>query len=171
MLRKFSVSLLEVLLHAGRTIFSKYVWHQNEIIASNHQISTAPLPLKQNSLAINVFYSSLVSLLSEIELFWNFEKATKRYPMQSVKLHPSLTSLTWQSMMFSVFQHRFVNCQSSTPNLSQSKSSKQDHMNKILAFIKWGSWIFFRVTLKAFIRTRMTVWTIQNDYFDHVRHL
>ena len=31
--------------------------------------------------------------------------------------------------------------------------------------------IFFRVTLKAFIRIRMTVWTIQNDYFDHVRHV
>ena len=34
-----------------------------------------------------------------------------------------------------------------------------------------GSWNFSRVTLKAFIRIRMTLWTIQNDYFDHVRHV
>ena len=89
----------------------------------------SPSTSNKTVLPFNVFYSSLVSLLSEIELFWNFEKATKCYPMQSVKLHPSLTSLTWQSMMFSVFQHRFVNCQSSAPILSQSKSSKQDNLN------------------------------------------
>ena len=30
---------------------------------------------------------------------------------------------------------------------------------------------FFRVTLKAFISIRMTLGTIQNDYFDYVRHV
>ena len=33
----------------------------------------------------------------------------------------------------------------------------------------WG--IFFRFTLKAFISIRMTLGIIQNDYFDHVRHV
>ena len=37
-------------------------------------------------------------------------------------------------------------------------------------FFRGGSWNFFRVTLKAFIPIQMTVWTIQNDYLDHVRH-
>ena len=33
----------------------------------------------------------------------------------------------------------------------------------------WGN--FFRFTLKAFISIRMTPGIIQNDYFDHVRHV
>ena len=33
------------------------------------------------------------------------------------------------------------------------------------------SFFFFTVTLKAFITIQMTVWTIQNDYLDHVRHV
>ena len=33
------------------------------------------------------------------------------------------------------------------------------------------SWIFSRFSLKAFISIRMTLGTIQNDYFDYVRHV
>ena len=100
MLWKLSVSLPEVLPYAGRTIFSKYAWHQNKFIASKQQICTAPLPqIKQSCYSkYHYFLCVLKSNFSEIS-----KKATKRYPMQSVKLHPSLTSLTWQSMMFSVF--------------------------------------------------------------------
>ena len=33
----------------------------------------------------------------------------------------------------------------------------------------WGN--FFRFTLKAFLSIRVTLGIIQNDYFDHVRHV
>ena len=33
----------------------------------------------------------------------------------------------------------------------------------------WGN--FFKFTLKAFISIQMTLWIIQNDYFDPVRHV
>ena len=37
---------------------------------------------------------------------------------------------------------------------------------------KGGGWrTFFRFTLKAFISIRVTLGIIQNDYFDHVRHV
>jgi len=35
----------------------------------------------------------------------------------------------------------------------------------------WGWRTFFRFTLKAFISIRVTLGIIQNDYFDHVRHV
>jgi len=49
--------------------------------------------------------------------------------------------------------------------------------SKVKESIMWGfffgvrSWTFFRVTLKAFIPIQMNVWSIQNDYLDHVRHV
>ena len=44
--------------------------------------------------------------------------------------------------------------------------------NMGISVFKGGGWRnFFRFTLKAFISIRMTLGIIQNDYFDHVRHV
>jgi len=39
------------------------------------------------------------------------------------------------------------------------------------SFLRGGWRTFFRFTLKAFISIRVTLGIIQNDYFDHVRHV
>ena len=50
-------------------------------------------------------------------------------------------------------------------------------LSVILRKVNWEffqegvSWTFFRVTLKAFIRIQISVWTIQNYYLDHLRHV
>ena len=64
--------------------------------------------------------------------------------------------------------------------LSRLQTSRAGHS---LVYLKWvhnmgifvfkeGVWgNFFRFTLKAFISIRVTLGIIQNDYFDHVRHV
>ena len=58
-------------------------------------------------------------------------------------------------------------------NLSNlSKNALKSPVQLILwGFPFLGGGDFFRFTLKAFISIRMTPGIIQNDYFDHVRHV
>ena len=51
------------------------------------------------------------------------------------------------------------------------KFSKKTLHVGILVFREAVSGNFFRFTLKAFISIRVTLGNIQNDYFDHVRHV
>ena len=77
------------------------------------------------------------------------------------------------SLTLPICHGRYENSIAKVFNTIQSQKGKKfDYMYKWgFLFLGGGSWIFFRVTLKAFISIRMTLETIQNDYFDHVRHV